>query len=417
MTCDQREDKPPTTQAHDGVAALLPTPAEATHSDEFLRVLAHELRNHVAPIRNAAHLIRLRAGSDPELSPMLDMIERQVSGIVRALEVIVDAERAGRGDIALASEEIDLALAVAAAVDRAKPMIESRSQRLHASLPQEPVWVRADSARIAQVLDALLDNAARYTDADGEIWLDTFPSAEKIEVRVRDSGGGIAAEFLPRVFDYFAGRSRPVHGIGVGLAVARKLVERQGGRMRAASAGEGKGSEFVIELPVVTRRRDADARQPAHATRKPDAPAGEASQESPSPWRSDPLPLTSRPNRPSGRRILIADDSAAVRDSLAGLLQDKGHEVRGAGDGEEALDVAASWQPDFVLLDIRMPKLNGFKVARELRARFPATRMHLVMMSGNTLDEATLAGAKAAGFDTCIDKVFAFSELEKLLNA
>ena len=415
MPSDQREDKPPTAQADQGAATA--DPSTVARSDEFLRVLVHELRNHVAPIRNAAHLIRLRAGSDPELSLMVDMIERQVSGIVRALEVIVDAERASHGDVALASEEIDLALAVASAADRAKPMFDARSQRLHASLPQEPIWVRADRARIAQVLDTLLDNAAQYTDANGEIWLDTLPSASRVEVRVRDSGSGIAADFLPHVFDYFAGRSRCVHGIGVGLAVARALVERQGGRLHAASAGERKGSEFVIELPVVTRGGDTAAQEPAQATRRLDAPSGEASQEIPSKRRSGPSPLESRTKGRSGRRILIADDSAAVRDSLASLLRDMGHEVRGARDGDEALELAASWQPDFVLLDIHMPKLNGFKVARELRGRVPSTRMHLVMMSGNTLDEATLAGAKAAGFDTCIDKVFAFSELEKLLNA
>jgi CheY-like chemotaxis protein len=375
--------------------------------DEFLTVLAHELRNHVAPIRNAVHLLRMRGGSDPNFQSMLEMIERQVAAIVREIDVIVEAERASRGDLRIESEEIDVGAAVMQAVERARPEALRRRQTLRAAQIQA-IPAYGDPARLAQVLDTVLDNAMRYTGDGGDILVAVEPTADRVAIRVRDTGSGITADFLPRAFDYFSARGQSAHGVGVGLAVARKLMEMQGGSIRASSAGPATGSEFVIELPVArpeARVRDGANADPAiaqHDAKDKVASRGESTAGEPG-------------NR--GRRVLVADDSAAVCESLSSLLQDLGHDVQSARDGEQALELAQRWQPDFVLLDIHMPKQNGFVVAKALRARFSSEQMKLVMMSGNNLDDATLAGAKAAGFDTCIDKVFAFSELEKLLVA
>lgn len=396
-----------------GVAAAA---REPQRMGDFLRVLAHELRNHVAPIKNAVQIMRLRGGSGSDLAPMLDIIERQASGIVHALEVIIDAERSSRGDIALTPSRVDIASAIHAAIGRRQAQIDSRGQRLHLSIPSAPVWVHADPARIGQVLDTLLDNATRYNEQGGDIWIEITTAREEAELRIRDSGRGMSAAFLPHAFDYFAGRSQSEHGVGVGLAVAHRIVELHGGRIDASSAGEGKGSVLVVHLPVA-RSDENVAEAPVQEERGESERHAAAGDAAPGPARE-----TTEGARLAGGgvqqilRILIADDSAAVRESLAAILEDMGHQVRGAQDGAEAVELAQRWLPDFVLLDIHMPKLNGFTAARALRAQFPSTVMRLVMMSGTTLDEETLAGAKAVGFDSCIDKVSAVAELQKLLK-
>jgi CheY-like chemotaxis protein len=381
-----------------------PSPMEGRN--EFLTVLAHELRNHVGPIGNAVHLLRMRGGSDPNFQPMLEMIERQVAAIVREIDVIVEAERASRGDLRIESDKIDVGAVVTQAVERARPEALRRRQTLRAAQTQAPIPAYGDPARLAQVLHTVLDNAMRYTGDGGDILVAVEPTAERVAIRVRDTGIGIAADFLPRAFDYFSAPGQSGHGVGVGLAVARKLMEMQGGSIRASSAGPGAGSEFVIELPIA--RPEARVREGGNAN---PAIAGHDARDN-APFRGE---STTGGSGHRARRVLVADDSAAVCESLSNLLQDLGHDVQSARDGEEALELAQRWQPDFVLLDIHMPKQNGFVVAKALRARFSSEKMKLVMMSGNNLDDATLAGAKAAGFDTCIDKVFAFSELEKLL--
>jgi CheY-like chemotaxis protein len=386
---------------------------------DFLRVLAHELRNHVAPIKNAVQIMRLRGGSGSDVAPMLDIIERQAIGIVHALEVIIDAERASRGDIALTPRRLDIASAVKAAIGRRQAQIDSRGQRVHLSIPSPPIWVHADPERIGQVLDTLLDNATRYNEQDGDIWIEITTAREEAELRIRDSGRGMSAAFLPHVFDYFAGRSQAEHGVGVGLAVAHRIVELHGGGIHAASAGEGegKGSVFVVHLPAA-RSHENVVEAPVEEERGESERQAAAGDAAPGPARetSEGARLAGGGVQKVPLRILIADDSAAVRESLAAILEDMGHQVRGAQDGAEAVELAQRWQPDFVLLDIHMPRLNGFTAARALRAQFPSTVMQLVMMSGTTLDEETLAGAKAVGFDSCIDKVSAVAELQKLLK-
>jgi CheY-like chemotaxis protein len=383
-------------------------PSPSKGRNDFLSVLAHEVRNRVAPIRNAVHLLRMRSRSDPDVQPLLEMIERQVAAIVNDLDVIVESERSSRGDLRIEPDKIDVANAISEAVERARPRAQRRGQNLQATQMALGVSAYGDPRRLAQVLDTVLDNAMRYSERGGEIRLVVEATAEEIAIRVRDTGRGITPDFLPAVFDYFSGRSQPGHGVGVGLAVARRLMELQGGSIRARSSGAGAGSEFTIVLPV----RSAD-----HVPGRINEGGASAERHD---AKDEPVPpgidsSTSRVRSSRGRRVLVADDSAAVCNSLSALLQELGHEVRSARDGEEALELAQSWQPDYVLLDIHMPKQNGFMVAKALRSRFSSERMKLVMMSGINLDDAMLAGAKAAGFDNCIDKVFAFSELEKLL--
>ena len=347
----------------------------------------------------------MRSGSDPDIQPVIEMLERQVAAIVRDLERMLEAERSSRGDLRVETEKIDISGAVAEAVERARPEAARRGQTLEPAQIPAPVPAYGDPRRLAQVLDTVIGNAMRYSERGSEVRLAVEATADEVAIRVRDSGRGIAADFLPRVFDYFSGRSQQGHGAGVGLAVAAKLMEMQGGGIHARSGGSGAGSEFTIVLPAREIGRAGQRISEGAATTRPD-PEGIA------------MPLDAESSRGAhgnhSRRVLVADDSAAVCDSLSNLLHELGYDVQRAGDGEEALEVAQRWQPDFVLLDIHMPKQNGFKVARALRSRFPPERMKLIMMSGNNLDDAMLAGAKAAGFDACIDKVFAFSELEKL---
>lgn len=362
-------------------------------------MLAHELRNYIAPIRNAVHLLKQHSAADPALPPMLDVIERQVAGIVRTLETVIDADRLMRGEVTLHSERVELATITASVMELKRALIESRGQRLHAASAPVAVWLHADQARLTQALASVLDNAARYTGEGGEIWLETVAGVSGVEVHVRDNGSGIAADVLPNVFASFAMRAGPRHGLGVGLAVARALIEQHGGRIEARSGGEGQGSEFVIFLPVAGEARHEAAR-----------PAGGAE-----PGRSDAFDRSlAAPATP--RRILVADDSAAVRNSFADVLRQKGHEVELAADGMETLDVAQRWRPEFVLVDVHMPKINGYEVARALRAKFPPQVMRLVMMSGMDLDETTLHGAMEAGFDHCIDKTSLIQGIDMLLR-
>jgi CheY-like chemotaxis protein len=268
--------------------------------------------------------------------------------------------------------------------------------------------VHADAVRLVQVITSLLENAAKYTGEGGEIWLDEFATATEVCVRVRDNGAGMPPELLPGVFDLFsaasaAGQSRK-SGLGLSLPVARELIGLHQGRIEASSAGPGKGSAFVIFLPALSTQSDAVAAISG---------SGENAR-APQPMfcRDSPRAVPG-----SVKRVLIADDNAALRESLCNVIRDMGHEVKFAADGAQAVDVASRWLPEFVLLDVNMPGLDGFAAARELRAAFPPATMKLVLMSGDFLNETTLSNAKQAGFDHCIDKIDAFAAIEKLLES
>jgi CheY-like chemotaxis protein len=365
-----------------------------TTDGNLLRALVHELRNSIAPLVNAVHLIRLR-GPDRELLPILDIIERQTASMARTMDAIVEADRLQRGDISLKSDRIDLGEVIESAVRSAWPLIESRRQHLHFSPPPGPVWIEGDPARLAQALANVLDNAARYTDEGGDISIEIDTPAKRAEIRIRDNGRGIAREALPGIFESFAQSSPARGGAGVGLTIARRVCELHRGHIVAASEGEGRGSTFVISIPLAVEAGDSPENPfatPAAATR-------------------------SARRAPDGaRRILVADDNEAMRNSFAAILRELGHDVKLAADGVQALQAAESWAPEFVILDVHMPKVNGYDVARRLRSRFPSEIMRLVMMSGTDLDQTTLRAAKEAGFDYCIDKTLAVRGIEALLH-
>ncbi len=362
-------------------------------SGDLLRALAHELRNSIAPIVNAVHLIRLRHGNDPELPGILSIIDRQIAGMTRALDAVGEADRLARGEVSLQRQRIDLVAAVQSAVQGRNALIDSRRQRVSVVSGPRPIWVDGDQARLAQAIGNVLDNAARYTGEGGEITIEVASSEDEAEVRVKDNGPGIPAELLPHVFEAFAQHHPARAGLGLGLANARAVCELHGGRIAVRSDGQGRGSEFSISLPIAVRAGDRPT------------------------TRSDASDRTFPTNHaPGTRRILVADDNQAVRNSFAAILKEMGHDVRLAADGVQAVEVAEAWSPEFVIVDVHMPKIDGYAVARKLRARFPPAVMQLVMMSGTDLDQTTLWGAKQAGFDHCVDKTLAVKSLDALLR-
>jgi CheY-like chemotaxis protein/anti-sigma regulatory factor (Ser/Thr protein kinase) len=361
-------------------------------SGDNLRALTHELRNSIAPIVNAVHLIRLRTASDPDLQGILSIIERQVAGMTRTLEAVSEADRLARGETTLQRRRVDLASVIQSALSSRKPILESRRQQVRVLSGPRPAWIDADQARLALGIGNIIENASRFSDEGSEITIEIVAGAGEVELRIRDRGRGISAEAMPHVFDAFASRQPGRAGLGLGLTIARGVCELHGGRIGVRSEGEGKGSEFWMALPHAVQSAERGSAPASPTSREP------ANEHAPS------------------RRILVADDNQAVRNSFAAILQEMGHDVRLAADGMQALEVAETWSPEFVILDVHMPKIDGYAIARKLRARFPPEAMQLVMMSGTDLDQTTLSGAKQAGFDHCVDKTFAVKGLDALLR-
>jgi PAS domain S-box-containing protein len=356
--------------------------------DEFLAMLAHELRNPLAPISNALHLMHL-PGADPR--PAFAMIERQVEHMVRLVDDLLDVSRITRGQIELRRERVDLGAVVVRAVEGSRPLIEARRHALEMRLPDDPLLVDGDPVRLAQVVWNLLNNAAKYTPEGGRITLTVERAAGEAVVRVRDTGMGIPANMLVKVFDLFTQVDRTLDraegGLGIGLTLVRRLTEMHGGTVEVHSAGPGQGSEFVVRLPA----------------------AGGAPAEAPAGGAASP------PGRPPrGQRVLLVDDNRDSADSLAMLLRLLGHDVRTAYEGRQALAVAGAYQPDLVLLDIGLPGLNGYEVARQLRATSGTRRPVLVALTGYGSDEDRRQ-AQAAGFDHHLIKPVDIDALQGLL--
>jgi CheY-like chemotaxis protein len=360
---------------------------------DLLSTLAHDLRNYIAPVVNAAHLIRLKSRNDPEMSGIVSIIERQVAAMTHTLDAVMDADRLAQGKVPLQMESVDLPAVVQSAVQARKSAFDSRRQTVRISCGPGPVRIDGDRARLAQAVGNLLDNAARYGDEGGEIAIDVATMDGEARLRIVDHGHGIEPDVLPHVFEAFTLRSPQRKGLGLGLTTARSICELHGGGISARSDGPGRGSEFVISLPL--------APESAARARPSEAPADNSSAQ----------PRASCP-----RRILVADDNQAVRNSFAAILKEMGHDVRLAADGMQAVELAEAWSPEFVIVDVHMPKIDGYAVARKLRARFPPAKMQLVMMSGTDLDPTTLMGAKQAGFDHCVDKTLAVKGIESLLR-
>ncbi len=367
--------------------------------DEFLATLAHELRNPLAPLRNALTLLR-SPGDDPQARrETQDMMERQLAQMVRLVDDLLDVSRITRGRIALRKQTIRLDEVVQSAVEISRTLIDDAGHALTVQLPADPVYVHADPTRLAQIFSNLLNNAAKYTPDGGQIILSAARRDEnRVLVRVQDNGSGIDAKMLPHVFDLFAQEDRSLEraqgGLGIGLSLVRRLVELHGGRVAAHSPGRGLGSEFVVDLPA------ARAHSPGPAT---DAPA----------HPDAPRPVAP-PKTPRPRRILVVDDNRDAATTLSRLLRRRGHEVETAFDGEEAVRMAASFVPEIVLLDIGLPKLNGYDAAEQIIRQSTRPDLVLIALTGWGQDEDRRR-ASAAGFTHHLVKPVVFDELLALL--
>jgi signal transduction histidine kinase/CheY-like chemotaxis protein len=358
--------------------------------DEFLATLAHELRNPLAPITNSLHILRARAPADPEVVWARDVVERQVRHMARLLDDLLDVGRITSNKLRLRRSRVPLGSIIDSAVETSRPVVSAGGHTLSIDVPPEPVWIEADAVRLAQVFSNLINNAAKYTEAKGHIALTVRPAGREVVVTVSDDGIGISPDILPHVFEMFSQATpaidRSQGGLGIGLFLVRSLVELHGGRVSASSAGPGEGSEFSVWLPS--------------------APAPQAGAASPA---GDEAPM------PAKRRILVADDNPDAVDTLAALLEFSGYEVRIARDGQEAFDLAASFRPQLALLDIGMPKLTGYEVARRIRAEPWGRSIILIAVTGWGQEEDKRQ-AMEAGFEHHITKPADGERLEHLLR-
>ncbi|HEY3495989.1 MAG TPA: ATP-binding protein [Polyangiaceae bacterium] len=358
--------------------------------DEFIATLSHELRNPLAPLKNALHGLHLLGEPGPGAGRMREMIERQVDHLVRLVDDLLEVSRISRGTFELRRERIELASVIQSAVETSEPLFAAGARELGVTLPDESLVLDGDPVRLTQIFANLLNNAAKYTDNGGRVWLAARREREgdTVVVSVRDDGIGIAAETLPSVFQMFhrgsAGASRG--GLGIGLTLARKLAEMHGGSITAQSEGLGRGSEFTVRLPLAT------------------GAAAAASARSPG-----PLP-------PERRRVLVTDDNVDAAEALGMLLEILGAEVRIENDGRSALKTYAEYAPELVLLDIGMPEMDGYEVARRIRALGTEPRAKLVALTGWGQAEDRRR-AREAGFDEHLVKPAELEALKALLGS
>jgi signal transduction histidine kinase/CheY-like chemotaxis protein len=360
--------------------------------DEFLATLAHELRNPLAPMRQAAMIAKRPNATREQVCWSRDVVERQVEHMALLLDDLLDICRITSGQLALRKERAALAAIVDAALETAGPALEERKHRLSVELPGKPQYLDADPMRVAQVVSNLLTNAAKYTAPGGDVRLSAFSEGGELVIRVADSGIGIDREALPRIFDMFsqpkAALDRAEGGLGVGLALVKGLVKLHGGRVEAASGGSGHGSEFTVRLPL-----GGAAVESAGADSSPGASASEAAP---------------------GRSILVADDNRDTADSLGALLRLHGHSVTVVYDGDAALSAFSSLEPQVAILDIGMPNRNGYEVAREIRSTERGARAILVALTGWGQDSDKERAAEA-GFDHHFTKPTDIERLTALL--
>ncbi len=357
--------------------------------DEFLATLSHELRNPLAPLRSGIDILRVtHAPSGPDRS-VLDMMDRQVGHLVRLVDDLLEVARISQGAFELHKERIELASVVANAVEASEPLIEAGGHTLHVDLPPAPVWLEADSVRLAQILSNLLNNAAKYTDAGGRIDLAAERRGGTVRISVRDTGIGFAPEAGLQLFVMFGrahgAEGRRPGGLGIGLALARRLTEMHGGTIEAHSEGPGRGSEFSVQIPI------------GHPAPPPKTERRAASAA------------------PPKRRILVVDDNEDAAESIALLLTQLGAAVRAVHSGFEALEAFRAEPADIVLLDIGMPEMDGYETARRLRSEFPDHETLVVALSGWG-QETDRRRAREAGFDRHLIKPADAAALEALLG-
>jgi PAS domain S-box-containing protein len=361
--------------------------------DEFLAMLAHELRNPLAPIRNAAQVLKLVGPADAHQEWAREVIERQTQHLTRLVDDLLDVSRITQGKIKLAREPLDLATILHRAIEASRPLIEARRHQLAVALPPEPVRLEGDLTRLVQVVGNLLNNAAKYTDEGGQIRIEAMQEGEEAVVRVFDNGMGLPADLLPHVFDLFTQADRSLDrsqgGLGIGLTLVRQLVEMHGGRVEARSEGFGQGSELTVRLPAL-----ASTAAPGADT------AADASA----------LPIE------RGLKILIVEDNVDAAEMMSFMLQLGGHEVRAVYNGPEALEAARAFEPQVVLCDIGLPGMNGYEVAARLREQPAFRQTTLIALTGYGQEEARRR-AKEAGFDYHLVKPVEPDALAALLDS
>ena len=360
--------------------------------DEFLAMLSHELRNPLAPIANALHILRLQKNEDYPQRQSRIIIERQLAQLTRLVDDLMEVSRITTGRVQLRHDLVEMSGIVERAIETARPLLDQRRHLLTVTPSSQPIWLHADASRLEQVVVNLLTNAAKYTDEGGHVWLTIEQEGEECVLRVRDTGVGIAPELLPRVFDLFTQAERSLDhsqgGLGIGLALVQRLVEMHQGRVEAFSV-LGQGSEFVVRLPVV----------PTPIVELPAANLLE----------------TSELQGPS-LRVLVVDDNVDAAQSIAMLLRLLQHQVRTAHDGPTALEAALDFRPDIALLDIGLPRMDGFEVARRLRQQPVFQSLVLVAMTGYGQD-SDRESSRQAGFDHHLVKPTDFALLQDILTS
>ncbi|HWH46629.1 MAG TPA: MASE1 domain-containing protein [Burkholderiales bacterium] len=356
------------------------------HVNEFLAMLSHELRNPLAPMVNALALMRQDSAQNP---PMLGLLDRQVAHLSHIVDDLLDVSRITRGKIRLQKETAELGGMVARALESARPLIDGRGHALELDLGGEDLFVHADATRICQVALNLINNSAKYTPAGGRISISLRRDGSDAVLKIKDTGMGIPPKLLPRVFDLFIQGDRALDrsegGLGIGLTIAKRIVEMHGGSTVAFSEGPGKGAEFVVRLPLV-----------------------------PAPAAAVPVQKSARATE--SRRILVVDDHRDSADSLATLLRMIGHEVKTSYDGQDAIELAAQYRPQLVLLDIGLPGKTGYEVARELRNAHHRSQLVLIAVSGYGQEEDRRRG-REAGFDYHLVKPVDPAEIEELIGS
>jgi signal transduction histidine kinase len=370
------------------------------HKDEFLAMLAHELRNPLAPIHNAVALMHRSPLTDPQLIWSRDVIGRQLSHLTRLVDDLLDVSRITRGKINLNKEAIEIGSLVVRTVETVQPLFEERGHTLRVEMPDGGLSVLGDPTRLMQAIGNVLSNAAKYTERGGQVTLYAVQTDSEVEIRIRDNGIGIPPELMPMIFNLFTQLDRSSaaqSGLGIGLALVQRLVEMHGGSVTAHSDGPGRGSEFVIRLPLLLSPRVLihDQQPETRSALEPPMTNAEATS-------------------PTQRRILVADDNNDALESLATLLQLSGHEVYTAANGAVALESAEQHRPEVALLDIGMPKLDGYEVARRIRAQPWGARITLVALTGWGQD-SDRRRSQEAGFDSHLVKPLDLDKLTDLL--
>ncbi|WP_254511441.1 hybrid sensor histidine kinase/response regulator [Anatilimnocola floriformis] len=343
--------------------------------EEFMALLSHELRSPLSPIRNALSILRQMRTNDPLIEQAGNIIDRQVGVMVKLVDDLLDISRITKGKLRLTKEPVELRAVVNHAAESTRSFIDARKHEFSVSLPTVPIWVDADPARMEQVIVNLLNNAAKYTNTGGLIRLSVVQEGGEAVVRVRDNGVGIAPEMLPHIFELFTqvdgSLGRSYGGLGIGLALARNLVEMHDGRLQAHSAGLGAGCEFTVKLPLLQNHKVPETKtglKPGHEMGK-------------------------------SFHVLVVEDNVDAADSLSLLLRLHGHEVQVARTGPSAVEIAATWRPDVVLLDIGLPQMDGYQVAKRLRALPNFAEVVICAVTGFTPSDADRQRQEETGFN------------------